>query len=108
MWNAKRCPNRVKYAGGKTRMTAAEYMPNEVWRRGEAIYRERLQSELEPGNIGRVLVIDITTGNYEFQDNKNTPASGERLRAHNPDAILYALRIGYPAVTKRGSWPVKR
>jgi hypothetical protein len=89
-------------------MTVADYAPGEVVRLGEQIYHEQLQAELEPGNIGRVLVIDITTGNYEFQDNKNTPAAGERLRERNPDAVLYALRIGYPAVSKRGSWPIKR
>ena len=85
-----------------------DYAPGEVSRRGDAIYREQLQTELEPGNKGRVLLIDINTGNYVFRDEKNPFMASNHLRERNPDAVLYALRIGYPAVTKRGSWPTTR
>ena len=92
----------------KTMTTITDYAPGEVSRLGEAIYQERLKAGLELGNVGRVLVIEVATGNYEFQEPRNRYEASDRLRERNPNAVLYALRIGYPAVTKRGAWPAKR
>jgi len=79
------------------------YSPEEVARRGEEIY-ERLRPMLEKENHGKVLVIDIVTGAYEMDSDHRRAV--ERAKARHPDALLYGLRIGYPALSKRGgAWP---
>ena len=41
----------------------------EIVRRGEEIYTQRLQYEVETeDNIGKIIVIDIETGEYEIDD----------------------------------------
>lgn len=81
---------------------AAAYLPGEVSEIGEKIYRDQIKAQMTEGDIGRILVIDVTTGNYDFQDKKNSVAVGERLRERNPKAVLYALRVGFPTAYKRG------
>jgi len=62
---------------------------------------------VEPGNRGKIVVINVETGAYEMDDDHLTAV--QRARAKNPDALLYSLRIGFPAVDKiGGSWGVAR
>lgn len=81
-------------------MPTAKLTPDEVVDRGEAIYRERLQAHLEPGNIGKFLVIDINTGDYEMGP-EYLPLTDAMIEA-NPSAVLYILKIGYPAAVSMG------
>ena len=48
------------------------------------------------GNIGRFIVLDVESGDYEIDD--EGIESSRRLLARHPGAILYALRLGYKAV----------
>ncbi len=79
-------------------MPTAKLTPDEVVDQGEAIYRERLQAHLEPGNNGKFLVIDINTGDYEMGDDHS--ATLKRALAKWPDAVLCGLKIGYPATAR--------
>ena len=80
--------------------------PEEIASRGERIYQE-LRPLLESDNFGKVLVIDIETGQYEIDTDHH--AAVQRARATHPGALLYGLRIGYPALSKRGgTWPATR
>jgi hypothetical protein len=72
----------------------------EIARRGEALYEQGIRQRVEEGNQGKVLMIDINTGDYEI-DNDHL-AAVRRARARNADALLYALRIGYPALGRIG------
>jgi hypothetical protein len=76
------------------------YSADDIGRRGEAIYEQRLRAVLEEGNRGKVLVIDIETGDYELGDDELILA--RRLRSKNPDAALYGMRIGYPSLARVG------
>lgn len=67
----------------------------EIVRIGSKLLDEGIRSQVEPGNEGRFLVIDVLSGNYEIADDA-VIASNEALRK-NPDAVLYYSRIGYPA-----------
>ena len=73
--------------------------PEEIASRGEKIYQE-LRPLLEKDNFGKILVIDIETGRYELDTDHH--AAVQRAQAHYPQALLYGLRIGYPALSKRG------
>jgi hypothetical protein len=46
------------------------------------------------------LVLDILSGQYEIAD--DDLIASDRLIAKKPDAILYRLRIGYPAAYRLG------
>ena len=66
--------------------------------KGRAIYDEKIRHivEADPSQKGRVVVIDIYTGEYEIAD-----SDGEALRRlldRCPDAYTWAERVGYPAV----------
>jgi hypothetical protein len=65
---------------------------DEIARRGEALYERELRAKIEPGNEGKILVINIDTGEYELDDDHL--AAVRRLRARDGDAELYALRRG--------------
>jgi hypothetical protein len=74
---------------------------DEIHRRGQALYDERIRAIVEtPENIGKVVAIDVETGNYEIAD--DGLATARSLRAKNPKAILYGVRIGYDAAYALG------
>ena len=81
-------------------MPHPRYSTEEVVRRGKALYEQQLQAQVEPGNTGKFLVIDIETGEYEID--RNEVAAFKRAKAKRPDAPLYLLRIGYPAAYQIG------
>ena len=81
-------------------MPYANYSPEEVQSRGEAIYQQQLREKVEAQNKGKFLVVDIETGQYEI-DEDDLEAT-KRVLAKRPDAVLYGLRIGYPTAYRLG------
>lgn len=79
--------------------TQAKLPPDEVAAQGEAWY-EKIKDQVEPTEFGRYLAVNVQTGEYEVGDDFIVPT--ERLLARNPDAELYALRIGYRAIGRIG------
>jgi hypothetical protein len=76
------------------------YSPEEFKRRGTELYEGKIRSLVEPGNIGRLLCIDIDSGDYAVADDKLEAA--QVLIDKNPDAQIWCLRIGHVAVEKFG------
>lgn len=78
-------------------MPHPRFSGEEIARRGEEIYEQsvRLQVETE-ANIGKVISIDIETGDFEIGDDPLMTA--KRLLAKHPEAAIYGKRIGYNAV----------
>ncbi|MEX2139536.1 MAG: hypothetical protein WD894_09765 [Pirellulales bacterium] len=76
------------------------YPPEEVESRGEEIYEHQLRENVEPGNRGKFLVIDILTGEYEIDD--DDIQATKRALAKRPSVVLYGLRIGYPTAYTLG------
>ena len=79
---------------GRFAMGHPRYTADEIVTRGREIYEKQLRNKLEPGNIGKFLVIDIETGDYEMDDD-DLIASKKASRKH-PGAARYGMRIGYP------------
>ena len=79
-------------------MLNADRTYEETARLGEALYERELRARLEADleNVGKILVLDVESGDYEI-DETGIPAA-RRLQARRPDARLYALRIGYDVV----------
>ena len=69
---------------------------DEVSELGEKIYRERIKSRLAPSEKGKIVFIDVVSGDYEIDADFRT--ASDRLRARRPDAVRYAVRVGYKAV----------
>ncbi len=73
----------------------------EIVERGKALYEREIRPLVEHhANIGKQLVIDVETGEYEIDD--DGLAASRRLLAKHPHAALYGLRIGYNAVYSLG------
>ncbi len=76
-------------------MPDAKYSREEVAERGEAIYEQKIRTKVESESAGKYLVLDIETGEYEID--QDDLVATKRMMAKRPDAVLYGLRIGYPA-----------
>lgn len=81
-------------------MPYANYTPEDVESHGEEIYKQRIRQNVEAGNKGKFVVIDIETGEYEID--KDDLQATKRALAKRPDAILYGVRIGYPTAYTLG------
>lgn len=65
---------------------------SDVKRRGEAIYRERLQSVLEPEHDGAAVAIDVESGDYIVD--RSWAFAVRRLREQRPEGYVFARFIG--------------
>jgi hypothetical protein len=76
------------------------YSKEEHARRGEEIYEQDLRAKLEAHNRGKIVAIDVDTGEYEIAD--EVISASERLLARLPDAQIWCVRIGHVAVHRFG------
>ena len=70
------------------------YSADEIVARGKEIYAKQLRAKLEPQNIGKFLVIDIETGEYEMDE--DDLAASMRASRKKPGGARYGMRIGSP------------
>jgi hypothetical protein len=77
------------------------YSKDEFARRGDEIYETQVRPQVEVGNHGRIVAIDIETGAFELADDILTATNAlfERL----PDAQPWIVRIGHRAVHRFGA-----
>ena len=61
---------------------------------GEAMY-EKMRAEMEANHWGKMVVIDVNTGDYEIADDDLTATI--RLFERRPNAISWGELVGYPA-----------
>ncbi len=77
----------------QVRVGHARFSNEEVCRRGRDIY-ERIRAEVETEeNIGKMISIDIETGDYEIDP--TGLQSSRRRHPRHPGAAVCGLRIGY-------------
>jgi hypothetical protein len=72
------------------------YDKDEHARLGAALYEQRVRPLVADGNHGKVVALDVDTGAFEVAD--DTLTASQRLLARHPDAQIWCVRIGYPAV----------
>ena len=72
------------------------YPIEELARRGTEMYEQQIRPQLAAGNKGRIVTIDVDSGDFELADTLLDSAT--RLLARRPDAQTWTLRIGYKAV----------
>jgi hypothetical protein len=76
------------------------YSKEEFARRGDEIYEFQVRPQVEEGNHGRIVAIDIETGDFEVD--KSEIAACDRLEARHPDAQIWIVRIGSRHVRRFG------
>ena len=72
----------------------------EFARRGQTIYEQHVMPKVEEDNVGRIVAIDIETGEFEVAD--DPIAASDRLFARCPDAQPWLVRIGHLALHRFG------
>ena len=82
------------------------YSKEEFARRGDEIYESQIRSQVEAGNHGKIVAINIETGAFEVAD---TPmVAVDRLYEREPDAQPWVIRIGHRAVFRFGSRSLRK
>ncbi|MEO1444971.1 MAG: hypothetical protein AAFV46_01800 [Cyanobacteria bacterium J06635_11] len=76
------------------------YSKEEFARRGKEIYESHVRAQVEDGNYGKIVAIDIETKAFEVADDSLTAA--KRLLRRYPDAQILGIRIGHRAVHRFG------
>ncbi len=77
------------------------YSKEEFAQRGDEIYESQVRQQVEEGNHGRIVAIDIETGAFEVADEILTAT--DLLFERIPDAQPWIVRIGHRAVHRFGS-----
>ena len=77
------------------------YSKEEFAQRGDALYESQIRSQVEEGNHGKIVAIDIETGAFEVAD--DIVNASEHLLAKYPDAQTWFIRIGHSAVYHFGA-----
>ena len=73
----------------------------QIGQRGRALYDQTIKAQVEEGNRGKFLILDVNTGDYEI-DAEDLTAS-KRLLNRRPDAVLFGVRIGHRAAYRLGT-----
>ncbi len=71
----------------------ARFTKDQIVDKGIEIYNRQLRSKLESENIGKFLIIDIETGDYEMDD--DDVLAYKRAMTKHPDGARFGMRIGY-------------
>jgi hypothetical protein len=96
-----RC-NKVKPMAVRQR----RYSKEELARRGKALYESGIRQQVEAGNEGKIVAIDIETG--EFEVDETVMGATDRLFERIPDAQPWGIRIGHRAVYHFGSRSLRK
>jgi hypothetical protein len=77
-------------------MAEAQMGRHQMAQRGRELYADHISAEVErEQSLGKMIVIDVETGDYEVGPSGLEPA--RRLCERRPNAELYGIRIGYRA-----------
>ncbi|MFN6514681.1 MAG: hypothetical protein RMY29_009285 [Nostoc sp. CreGUA01] len=69
----------------------------EIARRGKEVYETEIRAQVETAeNIGKIISIDIESGDYEI--NEDLLITCRRLQMRHSNPILWTERIGFNAV----------
>ena len=73
-------------------MAHPRFNSDEVARRGKVLYEAGIRARVENDtNVGKLVSIDVETGDYEIREDLNMEAP-RRLHAKHPAAVIYTFR----------------
>jgi hypothetical protein len=76
------------------------YSKEEFARLGDEIYQSQVRQQVEKGNYGKIVAIDLETRDFEVDQSEI--AACDRLEARHPDAQIWIVRIGSRYVRRFG------
>jgi hypothetical protein len=76
------------------------YSKEEIAQRGQEHYESGIRQQVESGNEGKIVAIDIETGAFELA--KDSLTASDQLLAQYPDAQIWFVRVGHRAVHRVG------
>jgi hypothetical protein len=82
-------------------MSYSDYKREEIAEKGKRIYEEQLRPMMNSEDHGKFIIIDIETGDYELDE--SDVVATQRALDKNPDAVLFGMRVGYPASYRIGA-----
>jgi hypothetical protein len=82
------------------------YSKEEFAQRGDLIYQNQIRPQVEAGNHGKIVAIDIETGDFEVAN--STMLAVDKLYERKPDAQPWVIRIGHRAVFRFGSRTLRK
>jgi hypothetical protein len=96
-----RCRMKVSKCNNLNRKTKSmlysAFSDEEIARRGKEIYETQIRAQIETTeNIGKIISIDIKSGDYEIDNDLLTTC--HRLQARHNNPVLWTERIGFNAV----------
>jgi hypothetical protein len=69
--------------------------PDELADLGASIFDQQIRPALRPEDHGKFVAIDVTTGEYEIDEDDYSAVM--RLRSRKPTAEMWLMRAGFPA-----------
>lgn len=76
---------------------------DDIVERAKRIYRERIEPELSPEDVGRIVSIEVDSGDWEIAtDGVDDIDVVRRLRARHSNPRIFAIRVGYRAFATIG------
>ncbi len=76
------------------------YSKEEFAQRGDLIYQTQIRPQIELGNQGKIVAIDLETGDFEID--LREIAACNRLEVRHPDAQIWIVRVGSRHVRRFG------
>lgn len=76
------------------------YSKEEHARRGTEMYESQIRPQVEAGNYGKIVAIDIESGAFEIA--KDTMTASDRLIKRYPEAQIWCVRVGHRGVHRFG------
>lgn len=76
------------------------YSKEDFAKRGTEIYDRDIRPQIEQSSRGKIVAIDIETGDFEIAD--DTLSAYDRLSVRQPDAQIWFVRVGYQGVHRIG------
>lgn len=68
--------------------------------RGTTVYEQQVRPQVEAGNHGKIVALDVDTGAFEVAE--DTLTACQYLLARYPDAQIWCVRVGHRAVHRLG------
>jgi cyanophycinase-like exopeptidase len=76
------------------------YSKEDFAQRGDLIYQNQIRPQVEFGNQGKIVAIDIETEDFEVDAREIVACN--RLEARHPDAQIWIVRVGSRHVRRFG------
>ena len=73
---------------------------------GDEIYQRDIRQQVEAAYHGKIVAIDVNSGDYAIGD--TVSAASKRLRKRLPDADVWSVRVGYRTLRNFRGRPLRR